>query len=153
MFESASKAESLTLTDARAACFYARRTLELTVQWLYKNDSTLKLPYQDHLSALLHEPSFRTALGPAAWAKTRVVKELGNQAVHSHAPVRQFDALTAVRELFHFAFWLARTYARGAKPSDTLAFRQELLPTESGTGILPVGDLSSKTRFGLLVGC
>ena len=117
------------MSDARAACFYARRTLELAVAWLYKNDAALKLPYQDHLSALLHEPTFRTALGPAVWAKTRVVKELGNQAVHSHAPVRQFDALTAVRELFHFTFWLARTYARGAKPGDALAFRQELLPT------------------------
>ena len=49
--------------------------------------------------------------------------------MHSHAPVRQFDALTAVRELFHFTFWLARTYARGTKPNDTLEFRQELLPT------------------------
>ena len=117
------------MSDARGACFYARRTLELAVAWLYKNDAALKLPYQDHLSALLHEPTFRAALGPAVWAKTRVVKELGNQAVHSHAPVRQFDALTAVRELFHFTFWLARTYARGTKPNDTLEFRQELLPT------------------------
>ena len=59
--ESAVKAESLVMSDARAACFYARRTLELAVHWLYKNDSALKLPYQDHLSALLHEPSFRRA--------------------------------------------------------------------------------------------
>ncbi len=117
------------MSDARAACFYARRTLELAVHWLYKNDSALKLPYQDHLSALLHEPTFRAALGPAVWAKTRVLKELGNQAVHSHAPVRQFDALAAVRELFHFTFWLTRTYARGAKPGDALAFSQELVPT------------------------
>ncbi len=120
------------MSDPRAACFYARRTLELAVAWLYKNDRALRLPYQEHLSALLHEPGFRAALGPAVWAKTRVIKELGNQAVHSHAPVRQFDALTAVRELFHFTFWLARTYARGAKPADVLAFRQELLPTTAG---------------------
>ncbi len=65
------------MSDARGACFYARRTLELAVAWLYKNDAALKLPYQDHLSALLHEPTFRAALGPAVWAKTRVVKELG----------------------------------------------------------------------------
>jgi len=121
------RAEALVHPDARAACFYARRALELAVQWLYKHDASLRLPYQDHLSALLHEPSFRAALGPAVWTKTRVIKELGNQAVHSHAPVRQFDALAAVRELFHFSFWLARTYARGTKPDDALAFRQELL--------------------------
>jgi len=67
--ESAAKAESLVLGDARTACFYARRTLELAVAWLYKNDAALKLPYQDHLSALLHEPTFRAALGAAVWAK------------------------------------------------------------------------------------
>ena len=101
--------------------------------WLYKHDASLRLPYQDHLSALLHEPSFRAALGTAVWTKTRVIKELGNQAVHSHAPVRQFDALAAVRELFHFTFWLARTYARSAKPDDALAFHQELLAPATGT--------------------
>ena len=71
--EAAAKAESLVTSDARAACFYARRTLELAVAWLYKNDRALKLPYQEHLSALLHEPTFRAMLGPAVWAKTRVV--------------------------------------------------------------------------------
>ena len=75
------------------------------------------MPYQDHLSALIHEPSFRQAVGPAVFAKAKLLKDLGNQAVHSTRPVRQYDALTAVRELFHFCFWLTRTYARGAKPA------------------------------------
>jgi type I restriction enzyme, R subunit len=125
--ESAVKAESLAHPDPRTACFYARRTLELTVHWVYKHDSDLKLPYQEHLSALIHEPTFRDRLGPALFAKARLIKELGNQAVHSHRPVRQFDAITAVKELFHFTFWLARTYSRGSKPSDALAFNPGLL--------------------------
>ncbi len=120
--EAAVQAEALAYPDARAACFYARRALELAVQWLYKHDSSLKLPYQEHLSALIHEPTFRQATGPAVFAKARVLKELGNLAVHSHKPVRQLDALTANRELFHFAYWLARTYARGSKPADGLVF-------------------------------
>jgi type I restriction enzyme R subunit len=127
--EPATRAETLAFSDARAACFYARRTLELAVAWLYKNDASLKLPYQEHLSALLHEPTFRATVGDVIFAKARVIKELGNLAVHSHKPVRQFDALTAVRELFHFTFWLARTYARGAKPQPTLAFNADLLTT------------------------
>ena len=97
------------------------------MNWLYRNDPALKLPYQDHLSALLHEPSFKAATGDAVFAKARVLKELGNLAVHSHKPVRQFDAVVAVRELFHFTFWLARTYARGAKPADGLTFDPLLL--------------------------
>lgn len=127
LHESATQAESLVHTDARATCFYARRTLELAVQWLYRSDASLKLPYQEHLSALLHEPTFKSLTGDAVFAKTRVIKDLGNLAVHSHKPVRQFDAVVAVRELFHFTFWLARTYGRGVKPPDGLAFNPLLL--------------------------
>ncbi len=127
VFESAQKAESLAHSDARSSCFYARRALELAVHWLYKHDASLKLPYQDHLSALIHEPSFKAAIGPAVFPKARLIKELGNLAVHSHKPVRQFDAIAITRELFHFCFWLARTYARGPKPAENLAFNPALL--------------------------
>ncbi len=91
---------------------------ELAGHLLYKHDPALKLPYQEHLSALIHEPTFRNAVGPAVFAKAKMLKELGNLAVHSHKPVRQLDAITATRELFHFCFWLARTYALGAKVVD-----------------------------------
>jgi type I restriction enzyme R subunit len=128
IYEAANRVEEATQSDPRAACFYARRALELTVAWLYKHDSTLKLPYQDHLSALVHEPTFRRAVAPAIFAKIKVVKDLGNLAVHSHKPIRQFDALTAAKELFHIMYWLARTYARGAKPADNLSFNPDSLP-------------------------
>ena len=35
LHESAAKAESLAYPDTRTACFYARRTLELAVHWVY----------------------------------------------------------------------------------------------------------------------
>ena len=143
LHDAASKAESSAYPDARTACFYARRGLELAVAWLYKHDSTLKLPYQDHLSALVHEPTFRRAVGPAIFAKIKVVKDLGNLAVHSHKPVRQFDALTATKELFHVMFWLARTYARGSKPADTLSFNADLLPKTSSQSPQTLEQLQS----------
>ena len=117
------------MNDARAACLYARRTLELAVAWLFKNDSALRLPYQDHLSALIHGPTFKATVGEAVFSKARVIQRLGNDAVHSSRPVRQFDARTAVGELFHIGYWLARHYARGAKPGTALAFDAGLLPT------------------------
>lgn len=123
------KAENYASSDARAACFYARRTLEIAVSWLYQNDPALKLPYQDNLSALIHEPTFKTTVGSAVFNKAVLITRLGNQAVHSHRPVTQFDALTGVRELFHICFWLARTYARGSKPADGLTFNSDLTPT------------------------
>jgi type I restriction enzyme R subunit len=128
LHDAASKAEALAYPDARTACFHARRGLEVMVHWLYKHDAALKLPYQDNLSALIHEPTFKTTAGAAVFAKTVLINRLGNSAVHGHRPVQQFDALTAVRELFHVAYWLAHTYARGAKPAPGLTFDPNALP-------------------------
>ena len=130
-FESAARAESLVYPDPRVSCFYARRALELAVAWLYRHDSALKLPYQDHLSALIHEPTFRDTVGATLHAKVRVIKDLGNLAVHSTRAVREIDALTAVRELFHFSYWLARTYGRTARPAPGIIFDPKLLPRDT----------------------
>ncbi|MBM3273426.1 DUF4145 domain-containing protein, partial [Candidatus Kaiserbacteria bacterium] len=131
LFESAKKAEELAKSDARTSCFYARRTLELAVAWLYKHDNSLRLPYQDNLSALIHEPTFRQAVGEALFAKARLIKDLGNLAVHSTKKVAPADALNATRELFHFSYWLARTYGRMARPDPDLKFNLGLLPDVS----------------------
>lgn len=117
LFKAAAKAEAAVRPDPRTACFYARRTLELAVAWLYKHDPSLKLPYQDNLSALIHEPTFKALAGEAVFNKARIIARLGNQAVHSPRPVPPEDALMAVSELFHIGYWLARTYARRAKPA------------------------------------
>ncbi len=129
--EAAAKAESLVCTDPRTACFYARRTLELAVSWLYRNDSTLKLPYQDHLSALIREPTFRDTVGPVLIQKTQIIKSIGNRAVHKAKGVPEQEARVAVGELFHVCFWLARTYARNGRPSDGLKFDVSLIPQTS----------------------
>src|SRR5437588_8581685 len=106
LFGEASKAEALAYPDPRTACFHARRALEIAVHWLYKHDASLRLPYQDNLSALIHEPTFRNAVGPAVFAKVKLIRDLGNLAAHSHKPIQQADALAAVRELFHLGYWL-----------------------------------------------
>jgi type I restriction enzyme R subunit len=128
LHEAAVKAESLVLSDPRAACFYARRALEAAMAWLYTYDAKLKLPYQDNLSALLHEPTFKAVAGEKVFAKARLIQRQGNDAVHSTRPVRQFEALQVVKELFHFSYWLAHTYARGVKPAPGLDFNLEALP-------------------------
>lgn len=122
LHEAAAKAEALVLSDPRASCFYARRALEVAMRWLYKYDAKLKLPYQDNLSALIHEPSFKNVADDAVFTKARVIQRQGNDAVHSTRPVRQYDALQVVKELFHFCYWLARTYARGPKPEAGMVF-------------------------------
>lgn len=128
LVESASKAEGVAHTDARTACFYARRTLELAVAWMYAHDKTLRAPYQDNLSAFIHEPCFKQTVGDALFTKARLIKDLGNMAVHSTKKMLPTDALNATRELFHFCYWLARTYGRTARPDPGLRFDINLVP-------------------------
>jgi len=127
-FEHAKRAESLVNSDPRAACFYTRYTLERLVHWLYRYDPALRRPYQDNLSALIHEPTFKQTAGQKIFYKAQLIMRLGNEAVHEPGPVALEDALLAVRELFHVTYWLARTYARGARPDASLAFDPGLLP-------------------------
>jgi type I restriction enzyme R subunit len=127
LLEAAVKAEAMANSDARTACFYARRTLELAVAWLYKYEPALKLPYQDNLSALIHEPGFRQLAGDALLTKAKLIKDLGNLAVHSTRKIAPADAVTATRELFHFCYWLARTYGQRSRPDPGLRFAPGLL--------------------------
>ena len=119
--EAAAKAEAFALADARTACFQTRRALELLVNWLYKYDAKLHLPYEDNLSALLHEPTFKQVAGDAVFNKARIIVTLGDRAVQNRS-VSPADGLTAVKELFHIGYWLAHTYASGAQPPPGLAF-------------------------------
>jgi hypothetical protein len=55
VFDAAARAEATVHADPRAACFYARRALELAVAWAYKHDAALKLPYFSQESQSLIE--------------------------------------------------------------------------------------------------
>jgi len=60
------RVEQGALSDPRTACFYARRTIELLVEWVYDNDSQLQQPFgYGSLADLI--------LGsrPFAWCKCR----------------------------------------------------------------------------------
>jgi type I restriction enzyme, R subunit len=120
--EAAVEAERQAGVSPTATAFFAGKAVEVAVKWAFRTDPGLKLPYQDNISALLHEPSFRRAAGEAVFAKARYINTLRNRAVHEEKTISAGDATGAVKELFHVCFWLARTYARKAKPADGLAF-------------------------------
>lgn len=119
----ASKAEQMAISDPRGSCFYARLALETAIKWMYEADPSLRSPYDDALSSLIHEPSFRKLAGNALVTKAKLIKDLGNRAVHdSRRQISEQSSITALRELFHFSYWLVRTYAKGAKPSADIQF-------------------------------
>ncbi len=109
----------------------------------FKHDAGLRLPYQDNLSALIHEPSFKQTAGEAVFSKARVINTLGNRAVHSHRPVPEADALAAVRELFHVTYWFARTYGRTGRPAPGLAFDPAALPRPAHAAVQTAEQLQA----------
>jgi type I restriction enzyme R subunit len=116
VYQAALAAEQAFAADPRAACFYARRALELAVHWMYDADKSLRRPYRSDLSGLLFEPTFQNGVDSKIRTKMDLVRKEGNAAIHRNKLVTTEEAVAVVRELFHALFWLARTYAR--TPSD-----------------------------------
>ncbi|WP_433228782.1 DEAD/DEAH box helicase family protein [Actinomadura formosensis] len=131
LYDEAVRAERLANADPRVSCFYARRTLELAVNWLYRADGDLKLPYQGNLAAMIAEPTLVRVVGPPIRTKMDVIRRQGNAAVHRPGPVRAGDAVRTVAELFHVLYWIARHYTRDQEsgPAPELAFDRSLIPT------------------------
>lgn len=126
--ESAIKAEKFARTDYAIACILARRTLETAVNWIYDYDSDLTPPYDDSLNEKIHHPDFKTLTG-AAFGKANYVRKIGNQAAHNTRQITEREAILAISELFHFLYWLARTYTQGdVKQFDGLNFDEKLVP-------------------------
>ncbi len=123
-------AERSAAADPRTGCFYARRALELAVNWMYGADVSLQRPYKDDLSAMLFQPSFQATVDKRIRTKMDYVRRQGNAAVHDRRPVKSEAAVGVIRELFHIMFWIARTYTRDPAnaPPATLAFDEAAIP-------------------------
>ena len=141
--ESATKAEGHIMGDPRAACFHARFALETIVHWLYRHDAGLRMPYDQSLGALLHDPGFQNLLPEAVFQKAKLIQKEGNQAVHSPRPIHQYNALQAVKELHHICHWLVRTYSPAAGARET-AWSDQRVPKAPAAGeVVPRKELEA----------
>lgn len=133
----ARKAERDALFDPRTTCFYARRTVELTVAWIYRTQN-LPEPYKSDLAARLHHGGFVAVVGHGLVAKMDLIRKLGNAAVHEARPVSRPDGQKALAELFHLLSWLARTYATqpSSKPTPQQQFDPARLPKPGGGAVV-----------------
>ena len=118
--------EKAALPDPRACAFYARRSLERTLKRLYAIDPDLSKPYQENLGSLIHEPTFKDGLPPRLFGQIRLIHTVGNNAVHSDKPVRQYEAIQTTRALHMFLRWAVEIYT--PKPPTIPAFDDALLP-------------------------
>ena len=129
LHEEALKVEQFALSDPRTACFYARRTSELLVDWVYDNDSQLERPYGTQtLADLIYARDFCDLAGEQM-RRFRLLKDLGNKAVHRSDPIRPGDAELAARELFQVLRWVALTYGRDPQRVRGFSFNADLLPS------------------------
>jgi type I restriction enzyme, R subunit len=137
LFEASKKAESYVNSDPRSACFHARFALERSVIWLYSNDSYLQKPYQENLAALIHEQTFKDNLDPVLFPKILTIQKKGNFAVHSKSSPTIQEATHIIKELWHYLFWLFRSYSKWADQAGELEFKESLIPAKR-TNEIPI---------------
>ncbi len=116
---------SIAVSPATAAIL-SRRALELAVKWLYSFDSDLKVPYQDNLSSLIHDRTFMDVIEPDLFPLIRYIVRLGNNAVHTNAPVTRNEAVVALHNLHQYVAWLDYCYSPDYTEQE---FREDILPT------------------------
>ncbi|MCB1934811.1 MAG: DUF4145 domain-containing protein, partial [Nitrosomonas sp.] len=126
LLDDARQVESYALRDPRAAAIYARRTLELSLKWLFANDTALKQPYEKSLAAMIHEPTFAGNIRQGLFHDIKFIHRLGNLAVHGDQTISSQESLKATIALHSFLGWLSRVYTRESiKPQ---AFQVEWVP-------------------------
>ncbi len=112
LYREARKAERSIDGDPRTSCFYARHTVELWVNWLYEHEPRLLRPYQgNQLHMLLTYADFERLVPAPIRDKAHLIRQMGNQALHSQSPISKKEARTVVRELFQVLRWLACYYS------------------------------------------
>ena len=116
---------SIAVSPATAAIL-SRRALELAVKWLYSSDSDLKVPYQDNLSSLIHDQTFREVIEPDLFPLIKYIIKLGNMAAHSNGPVTRNEVVVSLHNLHQFVSWLDYCYSPDYTEQQ---FRADLLPT------------------------
>ena len=60
----AKEAEQSLVVSPSTCAILSRRALELAVRFVFTFDNELKLPYQDNISSLIHERTFRSIIEP-----------------------------------------------------------------------------------------
>ena len=105
-----------------------RRALELGVKWLYANDNDLRIPYNDNLSALVHDITFKNIIDEKLLKQIEYVIKLGNFAVHNNKKISREEAILSLRYLYNFMQWIAYCYSDNYIEKE---FDESILPKQT----------------------
>jgi type I restriction enzyme R subunit len=103
--------QSIAVSNATCA-LQSRRALEVAVKWMYRYDKGLTVPYDDRLSALIHDVQFKTLIDSRLFPRLKFVILLGNKAAHTAKAMRRDETELSLKNLYDFVRWLAFTYAK-----------------------------------------
>jgi len=109
--DQAIEAEKSLLVSSATCAILSRRALELAVRWVYSFDNALRLPYQDNISSLIHEPTFQDIIEPSLFTMLKFIIKLGNIAVHTNNVIKRDDAVLSLRNLHEFCKWIDYCYS------------------------------------------
>lgn len=105
------EAEKGIIVSPANCAILSRRALELAVKWVYSFDNCLTVPYQDNLSSLIHEPSFREVVDEDLFPLIKYIIKLGNVAVHTNSGIKREEAILSLHNLHQFVSWIDYCYA------------------------------------------
>lgn len=137
--ESCVEAENGIGLNTVTCSILCRRALELGVKWLYANDNDLVIPYQDNLSALVHDITFKNIIDEKLLKQIEYIIKLGNFAVHNNKKISREEAILSLKYLYNFMQWIAYCYSDNFEEKE---FDESILQTQS-VNVLAVKERES----------
>jgi len=143
------EAEKSIATSPSLCALGCRKSAELAVKWLYSADKSLKLPYNDNISALIYNPTFADGIDDKMMGKLKYIIKLGNFSAHTSKNVAYREAVLALGNLFDFIQFV--DYCYGTDYTEK-TFDETLVPAESGAQVSKAtfdklkNDLNSKDK-------
>lgn len=103
-------AEKGLMVSPENCALFTRRALERAVNYMYKNDIDLQMPYRDNLSALVNEYTFKEIVPHEIYDGIKYIIRLGNLAAHTGRKVKREEAVLSLNNLYRLVNWINYSY-------------------------------------------
>ena len=103
-------AEKTLHIDLSTCIINCRRAMEMAVKWMYSVDGSLELPYDERLVSLMNNEDFRDIVGNDIWRRMKLIRELGNNAVHEGKKFSVEQATLCLENLYIFMDFISCCY-------------------------------------------
>lgn len=104
-------AEKVLHIDPASCVFNCRRAMEFAVKWMYSVDSSLTMPWDDKLAALINDEAFREIVGVDIFERMKVIRVFGNRTAHKSKKITIEEATHCLENLYIFLDFVAYCYA------------------------------------------